>query len=153
MNGIVALGAFVAGFTIAQIAKMMIVYLKSRGQATGREVLAWSFKSGGMPSGHAASFVALATLLGLEQGVNSPIFALSVAMVIVIIYDATNVRYAVGEHGKILNKLIDDYNCRNRHARTGKMKQIKLVEGHKLSEVVVGIWLGVVIGLSFYIIF
>lgn len=153
-----------AGFTAAQLIKMLIVVLKSRGKASGREILAWTMKSGGMPSGHSASFVAVCTVIGLTQGFDTPIFALAVCTTVVIIYDALNVRYAVGEQGKLLNELVARWNKRMENdlrmengsrdgAKTKNLRPLKLVEGHKFWEVVVGIWLGVMVGLAVYLAF
>ena len=156
MNGIMILGVFVVGFVTAQLTKMLIAVLKNRGKVSKREILAWTMKSGGMPSGHSASFVAVCTVIGLTQGLDAPIFALAVCTTIVIIYDALNVRYAVGEQGKLLNELVIRWQKENgsRNSKEEKdLQPLKLVEGHKFWEVVVGIWLGIVVGLVGYLLF
>ena len=47
--------------------------------------------AGGMPSSHSAVVTSITTLIGKNQGVDSPIFALSL---IVVMYDACGVRRA-----------------------------------------------------------
>ena len=50
--------------------------------------------AGGMPSSHSAVVTSLATLIGKNQGVDSPIFALSLIFALVVMYDAAGVRRA-----------------------------------------------------------
>ena len=57
----------------------------------------------------------------------------------IVIYDAVNVRYAVGEQGKLLNVIVMDHNY--------KKKKVKVVEGHTIPQVIVGGVLGIAIGL------
>ena len=63
--------------------------------------------AGGMPSSHSAVVVGLATLIGKYQGVDSPIFAVSLILAFVVMYDAAGVRRAAGKQAKLLNKLIE----------------------------------------------
>jgi acid phosphatase family membrane protein YuiD len=89
-----------------------------------------------MPSGHAASFVGLVSYLGFWQGFDSAVFMLGVGTALVILYDAMNVRYAVGEMGKELNAL------------TGKRTKVR--EGHTLTQVIVGTLLGILVGAGVF---
>ena len=50
--------------------------------------------AGGMPSSHSAVVTSITTLIGKNQGVDSPIFALSLIVAIVVMYDACGVRRA-----------------------------------------------------------
>ena len=50
--------------------------------------------AGGMPSSHSAVVVGLATLIGKNEGVGSPIFALAFILAFVVMYDACGVRRA-----------------------------------------------------------
>lgn len=63
------------------------------------------FRSGGMPSTHSASVVAVATSLGLERGFADSVFGLSVVFAAIVMYDAQGVRREVGNHAKVLNKI------------------------------------------------
>jgi acid phosphatase family membrane protein YuiD len=47
------------------------------------------FRAGGMPSSHSALMSSVALSTGLYDGFNSPVFALAVAISLVVIYDAT----------------------------------------------------------------
>ncbi|XP_054811732.1 uncharacterized protein LOC129312956 [Prosopis cineraria] len=63
-------------------------------------------QAGGFPSTHSSATVASATFLGLERGFSDPIFGLSVVYAGLIMYDAQGVRREVGNHAKVLNKLL-----------------------------------------------
>lgn len=134
MSGLTVITAFVCGFVTAQLIKLVAAVAAGK-----KKPLKYLTKSGGMPSGHAASCVAAAVCLGLGEGFDSTVFALAVCFTIVVLYDALNVRYVVGEHGKILTRLIK--------------KPIKIAEGHTFLEVIVGILLGISIGIIIYKIF
>ena len=130
--GIYVLLTFGLGFVLAQVSKLIIALIRQKGKMSGREALDWLVRSGGMPSGHSASFVGATTIIGIMEGFDSVIFALAVCMAIIIVYDAMNVRYAVGEQGKVLNKFI-----------LSKKRKLRVVEGHTPVEVVVGAMIGV----------
>ena len=59
-----------------------------------------------MPSSHSAVVVGLATLIGKDVGVGSPMFALSLVLAFVVMYDAAGVRRAAGKQAKLLNKIV-----------------------------------------------
>ena len=145
-DGITILLAFVAGFVIAQVAKLIGALIKNKGKMSFSEVIYWLFRSGGMPSGHSASFIAAATACGWIRGFTSVECVILICMSVIIIYDAVNVRYAVGEHGKLLNEIaISDNNA--------KTKPQKLVEGHTIPQAVVGILIGLVVGTLMYYLY
>lgn len=130
--------SFTLGFLIAQILKALIAIIFQK--APLKDLPYYLVKSGGMPSGHSASFVAATTSIGLVCGFDSPLFALATCTTIIIIYDAINVRYAVGEQGKVLNELIKHHGHARHHEH-----ELKIVEGHTLPQVLVGALLGIVI--------
>lgn len=145
-DGIFVIGAFAAGFVIAQGAKFIGALVKKKGRLTLKEASYWMLRSGGMPSGHSASFIAATTTIGFLRGFTSIECALSLCMSLIIIYDAVNVRYAVGEQGKLLNEIA-------RSDGNAKTKPQKLVEGHTVPQVVVGSIIGVVIGIIAYVLY
>ena len=95
--------------------------------------------SGGMPSSHSALVCSLATTLGITEGVSSPIFAVSIALAAIVMYDASGVRRAAGKQARILNQIIES---------EGKNINVqeKLIEllGHTPLEVYVGAIVGIV---------
>ncbi|MBQ2638493.1 MAG: divergent PAP2 family protein [Candidatus Saccharibacteria bacterium] len=139
MDSLYILLAFVLGWLIAQSAKVVITLILRKGKLKFSEFLAIMAKSGGMPSGHTASFVAATLTIGFRLGFSSAIFALAACNTIIIIYDATNVRYAVGQQGKLLNKIVAD---------TQLAKPLKLVEGHTVAQAIVGFIIGVLIAVA-----
>ncbi len=145
MNGWFALIAFVGGFVVAQACKFVTGLIKGRSIDTItniRTAIGYMARSGGMPSGHTTSMVGLSVFLGLALGFDSYMFALAAAVTCIVIYDAIHVRYAVGEQGIALNGLLK---------KAGK-KELNVVEGHTMSQVVVGGILGIFIGfLVFYL--
>ena len=99
--------------------------------------------AGGMPSSHSAVVVSLATLIGKNQGVDSPLFAVALILAFVVMYDAAGVRRAAGKQAKLLNKLIETPGL-----STGEVQE-KLVEvlGHTPLQVIVGALIGLAAGL------
>ena len=99
--------------------------------------------AGGMPSSHSAVVTCLATLVGKSQGVNTPIFAISVIFAFVVMFDAAGVRRAAGKQAKLLNKIIETPGL------TGVEVQEKLVEvlGHTPFQVIVGAIIGIIVGI------
>lgn len=99
--------------------------------------------AGGMPSSHSAVVTSLATLIGKNEGVGTPIFAVSLIMAFVVMYDACGVRRAAGKQAALLNKLVETPGL------TGIQVSEKLVEvlGHTPIQVFVGALIGIVAGL------
>lgn len=99
--------------------------------------------AGGMPSSHSAVVTSLATLIGKNEGIQSPLFGLAVVFAFIVMYDAAGVRRAAGKQAKILNKLIETPGL------TGVQVSEKLVEvlGHTPKQVIVGAIVGIIIGL------
>ena len=99
--------------------------------------------AGGMPSSHSAVVASLATLIGREEGVGTPLFALAFIFALVVMYDACGVRRAAGKQAALLNKLIETPGL------TGVQVSERLVEvlGHTPVQVFVGALIGVVAGL------
>ncbi len=101
--------------------------------------------AGGMPSSHSAVVTSLATLVGKNEGITSPIFAVAIIFAFVVMYDAAGVRRAAGKQAKLLNKLVETPGL------SGVQVGEKLVEvlGHTPTQVIVGAAIGVIAGLIF----
>ena len=99
--------------------------------------------AGGMPSSHSAVVTSIATLIGKYEGINNPIFALSVVFAFVVMYDAAGIRRAAGKQARLLNKIV------NTPGLTNLQVQEKLVEvlGHTPMQVIVGAIIGIIAGL------
>ena len=98
--------------------------------------------AGGMPSSHSAITMCISTMIGKSEGFDSSIYALSLIVALVVMYDAAGVRRAAGKQAKLLNKIIDTPGLSNVQV------QEKLVEvlGHTPIQVLVGALLGIFIG-------
>ena len=121
--------------------------------------------AGGMPSSHSALVVSVALyLLRLPDiGFSSPIFAMAMLILGIVIYDALSVRYNAGLHGKELNRLrrvIDEMDDEISRLSGEEQKDEKLDEmsdrkefkeflGHKPIEVLAGALLGILIAMVF----
>lgn len=99
--------------------------------------------AGGMPSSHSAVVTSIATLIGKYEGINTPLFALSVVFAFVVMYDAAGIRRAAGKQARLLNKIV------NTPGLTNLQVQEKLVEvlGHTPMQVIVGAVIGIIAGL------
>ncbi len=98
--------------------------------------------AGGMPSSHAALVAGLSWAIGLEYGFNSPVFAIAAVMAIVVIYDATGVRRAAGEHARVINRMIEDLAS----GHPLKEEELKELLGHTPGQVLAGTIFGVLVG-------
>ena len=98
--------------------------------------------AGGMPSSHSAVVAGLATLIGKYEGLNSAVFAVSLIMAFVVMYDACGVRRAAGKQAELLNKIVETPGL------TGLQVQERLIEvlGHTPVQVFVGAVIGVIVG-------
>ena len=101
--------------------------------------------AGGMPSSHSAVVVALCTMIGKNYGINSAIFGLSVVFAFVVMYDAAGVRRAAGKQAKLLNKIVQTPGLSNVEV-TEKLQEVL---GHTPTQVFVGAFIGLVVGLIF----
>jgi hypothetical protein len=106
------------------------------------------FETGGMPSSHSAAVASLATSMGLNYGWDSPLFTISTVVAVIVIYDATGIRRAAGEHAIILNELLEELNHLLRDGF--KRQNLKTLLGHTYPQAVVGIIIGVALAVTLY---
>ncbi len=101
--------------------------------------------AGGMPSSHSAVVIALATMIGRSQGVNSPMFAMAIVFACVVMYDAAGVRREAGKQAHLLNEIINTPGLSNVEVKE------KLVEalGHTPVQVFAGAIIGFIVGMVF----
>ena len=105
------------------------------------------FQTGGMPSSHASTVVALATSLALLKGMRSVEFAISMVFSSIVLYDATGIRRAAGEHAKALNRLVKSIEHKDDFEKIEA--NFKEFLGHTPLEVFWGCVLGLIIGIAF----
>ncbi|MBN2881626.1 divergent PAP2 family protein [Candidatus Woesearchaeota archaeon] len=98
-------------------------------------------ETGGMPSSHASMITAVATGIYLIEGI-SILFVVTLALAFIVIRDATGVRYAVGEQAQTLNRLID-----SKLIKFKTPKKVRVVKGHTVPQVLVGIVIGFIVAI------
>lgn len=140
----VLISALIA-WSLAQVLKIPIHYLQTRERD-------WSLllRAGGMPSSHSALVSGIAHGIGLSQGFNSPLFALSVAFAMVVIYDATGIRRQAGRHAIIINAIVKDLVEGHPEHVSEKLKEVL---GHSPAEAAVGVIMGIGLTQAYFIVF
>jgi len=124
------------GWFTAQVLKIPMEYLRSR-----RWLWTMFFAAGGMPSSHSALVVGSTLETGLYYGFDSPIFALGVAITMIVTYDAAGVRRQAGMHAERINVLFGELL----HGHMWSEEELREVIGHTPLEVAGGILLGLII--------
>lgn len=134
MNGVEILWATLVALILAQGIKNTIYYIKTK-----KFDFRLLFGTGGMPSAHAAVVTALTVATGRYAGWDSPVFAVTLVIAIIIMCDAAGVRRATGQQAKVLNMMLEDIY------KEGKIKENRLKEllGHTPTEVIAGAILGI----------
>lgn len=134
------MSALCAWFT-AQFLKVLTGLFRERRFS----VLVLMFSTGGMPSSHTASVVALTTAIVLTHGVGSAAFAISFLFSMVVMIDATGVRRETGEQAKILNRMMSQlFESKNSEEWNQTLKELV---GHTPLQVIAGAGVGVAIPL------
>ncbi len=144
--------AAIAGNLCAQAAKAIVQGVTKR--SISPEVI---FASGGMPSSHSSTVSALTMAIGLHDGFDSSIFALSFVLTGVVAYDAMGVRLAAGKHAAALNILVAEFTELKNLAKGNDPDRGKLVIrrfreriGHSLEEVSTGLAFGALIAFGLH---
>lgn len=134
--------AFVLANLIAQTFKILTVAIKKR-------TFRWTilFATGGMPSSHSSTVVAMATSVGLIDGFNSTNYAISVCFATVVMFDAAGLRRNASKQAMVLNRMIKELLSPESNVRTVKLKEFL---GHTPTEVLVGALLGVVVSMALH---
>ena len=110
----------------------------------------WSlvFGTGGMPSSHSALITSTTLAIGLFHGFDQPVFALAVAMSMIVIYDAGGVRRQAGIHAERINMIIKEIF----EGRPVEQKDLKEMLGHTPVEVAGGVITGVMCALFLFLV-
>ena len=105
--------------------------------------------TGGMPSSHSASVVGLLTAAIIQYGLKSPIVAVCAVLAVIVIIDATGVRYETGKQSKMLNKIVQELFTDTENAEV----HFKEFIGHTPFQVFVGAMLGIAVGIAMSFVF
>ncbi len=114
---------------------------------TGR--LQWRIlaQAGGMPSSHSAMVASLATTVGYQNGLDSPVFAIAMVLAVIVMYDARGVRQESGKQARVLNELL-------RTVFSGQPitdAELKELVGHTTLQVFVGCLIGILYSLAYLV--
>ena len=93
----------IVAWILAQVLKVPVDLFRER-----RWNWALFFAAGGMPSSHSALVTSTALAVGLHIGFDTPLFAVAVALAMVVVYDATGVRRQAGMQAKKINILVEE---------------------------------------------
>lgn len=147
--------AALLSIVLAQLIKIPVTYFFTR-------KLDWRLitSTGSMPSSHSAAVTALTTAIAYESGLASPLFAVSAIFAVIVMFDATGIRYQAGQHAIIINQMRIDFEKFIHEAKDWpekdeeeKIEELKTLLGHKPSEVFVGGLLGVLNAMMIYTFF
>jgi uncharacterized protein len=128
--------ASLMAWMLAQFLKVPIQYLTHK-------TFDWAmwFNTGGMPSSHSALVSAVMLSTGLYAGFNTPAFAIALALMMVVVYDAAGVRRQAGMHAERINMIINELFS----GQPISEESLKEVLGHTPVEVIGGVFLGLVV--------
>ena len=132
----------------AQALKVIVYLVLNRNKKMRElfEILAW--RTGGMPSSHAAVVSSLVASVAFVEGIASNLFIFSFWFALVVLRDALGVRRSAGLMAKALNDL-----GKQASEKTGlDFRLVKEIQGHTPLEVVVGCLLGVSIAVSLFLL-
>ena len=128
---------------VAQILKLLFDYWQK-----GSWQRALLFSTGGMPSSHSALAVSLMVSVGLNEGFETPIFAVSAVLAIVVMHDAAGIRRAAGKQAEAINFLFTKLEGQGIKLD----KKLKELLGHHPIEVMVGGLLGLAIAALVFVL-
>lgn len=129
---------------LAQVLKTVVYYYR-----TGKWDFHWVIASGGFPSSHSSTVTALSLSIGIQEGFDSAIFAVTTIFSFIVMYDACHVRYYSGKNIELTQQLVKDLR-----EMTGLhfddpiyQEKLKNVLGHKFVEVIGGFVIGLAVPL------
>jgi uncharacterized protein len=131
-----ALIAGLIAWLLAQVIKIPLDFFRTR-----RWNWALLFTTGGMPSSHSSLMTATTLAIGLYDGFDHPVFALGVAITMIVTYDAAGVRHQAGIHAQRINVLFEELL----HGHPINQRDLREVIGHTPLEVAGGILLGLIV--------
>ncbi|KAL4570125.1 hypothetical protein LXL04_025776 [Taraxacum kok-saghyz] len=95
--------------------------------------------SGGMPSSHSATVIALASAVGFIDGIGGTTFAIALILACVVMYDATGVRLHAGRQAEVLNQIVYELPAEHPLADSRPLRELL---GHTPPQVAAGALLG-----------
>jgi uncharacterized protein len=114
----------------------------------GRFDLRSILSAGGMPSSHSAMVSSLATVMGYQEGLGSPLFAMAIVLALIVMYDARGIRQESGKQARLLNRLVREFFS----GQPINEEELKELLGHTGAEVLIGAIVGVAYALIFVVL-
>ena len=128
---------------LAQVIKIPLDYLYTR-----RWNWALLLSVGGMPSSHSSLLTSATVAVGLYYGFDHPLFAIAVAITMVVTYDAAGVRRQAGIHAQRINVVFDELL----RGHKVDQKELREVLGHTPLEVTGGILFGILVATVIWLV-
>ncbi len=126
----------------AQICKVFTGMFKER----KFDIITLFFSNGGMPSSHSAVVCGLATSSIVLYGWGSAYTAITLVLALVVMVDASGVRYETGKQAQIINKMIKELFSHEKNPEEFNTNLKELV-GHTPFQVFVGAIFGIACSL------
>jgi acid phosphatase family membrane protein YuiD len=137
--------AAITSWFLAQAIKSAIMLLRTKRRNSKEILKTFAWRTGGMPSSHAALVSAMTASIAVKEGIHSNLFAVCFFMALIIMRDAMGVRRSSGIQAKSLNSL-----GKSMEERIGvEYQAVKEVQGHTPLEVVIGALLGIFIAAAY----
>ena len=138
----------VASLIVAQIIKVLSNLIIHKEWSLERLL-----SDGGMPSAHSAIVTAAALMVGITKGFSSPIFGLSFILAIIVMHDASGVRYEAGKHASTIMEIVDIFNeyidYISEFDRKIRAEKLKTLVGHTKLQVFFGMITGICVVLIY----
>ena len=138
-----ALIAGLVAWLLAQIIKLPLNYFFTR-----KWNWALLLTTGGMPSSHSSLMTGTVFAIGLYHSFDNPIFALGVAITMIVTYDAAGVRRQAGIHAQRINLLFGELL----QGHPVSERDLREVLGHTPLEVIGGILLGLIVATGQWLV-
>lgn len=135
------------GYLTAQIIKSVIEAVIDRTFSLRRLFSG----NGGMPSSHASTVCALATMTAFTEGVATFAFAFTVIFAIIVMVDASGVRRETGNQAVILNELMEYFAKLKDNPPRFSHDKLKELIGHTPLQVQTGAALGIIVAIVTHI--
>ncbi|MDR1785394.1 MAG: divergent PAP2 family protein [Spirochaetaceae bacterium] len=135
----------VTSWFFAQLVKTLIKLLTGKVSSIKELFSLLLWRTGGMPSSHSALVVSVGTSIGFRHGFDSDLCILATCFALVVVRDALGVRRASGTQAKAINDLGEELDRKD----ILDFSPIKVIQGHKPLEVIIGCFLGFFISLAF----
>ncbi len=132
----------VLGWLGAQITKVFTGMFKDR----KFDLITLFFSTGGMPSSHTAFVSGLVTASIISLGWGSPITAVCIVLSIIVMIDASGVRYETGKQAQVINRLIKELFSSENTPKEFNTKLKELV-GHTPFQVIMGALFGILVAV------